>query len=126
MRRQEREMTERNKYNGDQLYVGDRRQEDVSFPEKNITFCFNRPCNPDADARSRGVGSLKDFEIHSVLEKEPRSARRTSYQVDRNGYLPKVKIESPEQMPDWVNNRSARSVGTKKSEPDQRSAEELI
>jgi hypothetical protein len=34
MRRQEREMTERNKYNGDQLYVGGRRRDDYSFLEK--------------------------------------------------------------------------------------------
>jgi hypothetical protein len=76
--------------------------------------------------KSQGVGSLKDFEIRSVIEKEPRSARCTSYQADRNGYLHKVKIESPEQMLDRVNNRSGRSAGTKKSEPDQRLAEELI
>jgi hypothetical protein len=96
MRRQERETMEHNKYNDDQLYVGGRRREDDSFPEKKIIFYFNRPCNPDADARSRGVGSSKDFEIRNVLKKEPRSASRTSYQADRNGYLPEVKIESPE------------------------------
>jgi hypothetical protein len=98
----------------------------IHFLRKKVAFCFNRLCNPDADARSRGVGSSKDFEICGVLEKEPRFARRTSYQVDRNGYLPEVKIESLEQMPDRVNNGSARSTGTKKSEPDQRSTEELI
>jgi hypothetical protein len=74
----------------------------------------------------RGVGSLKDFEIHGVLKKEPRSTRHTSYQADRHGYLLKGKIESPEQMPDRVNNRSAQSVGTKKPEPDQRLTEDLI
>jgi hypothetical protein len=74
----------------------------------------------------RGVESLKDFKIYGVLKKEPRSARHTSYQVDRHGYLLKVKIESPEHMPDRVNNRSARSVGTKKPEPDQRLTEDLI
>jgi hypothetical protein len=56
-------MTERNKSNGDQLYVGSRRRDDDSFPEKKVTFCFNHPRNPDADARSWGVGSSKDFEI---------------------------------------------------------------
>jgi hypothetical protein len=45
-------MMERNKYNGDWLYVGDRRREDVLFSEGKITFCFNCPRNPDADARS--------------------------------------------------------------------------
>jgi hypothetical protein len=77
----------------------------------------------------RGVGELefqKKIEIHGVLEKEPRSVRRTSYQADQNGYLLEVKIESPEQMSDRVHNRSARSAGTKKSEPDQWSTEELI
>jgi hypothetical protein len=98
----------------------------IRFPRKKITFYFNRLRNPDADARSQGVGSSKDFKIHGVLEKEPRSARRTSYQADRNGYLPEVKIESPEQMPDRVNNRSGQSAGTKKSKPDQQSTEELI
>jgi hypothetical protein len=106
--------------------VGGRRRDDDSFLEKKVIFCFNRPCNLDADARSRGVGSSKDFEIRGVLEKEPRSAGRTSYQADRHGYLPEVKIESPEQMPDRVNNRSAQSAGTKKSKSDQRSAEDLI
>jgi hypothetical protein len=96
------------------------------FPEKKIIFCFNRPRNPDADARSRRVGSSKDFKIRDVLKKEPKSAGRTSYQADRHSYLPKVKIENLEQMPDRVNNRSARSEGTKKLEPDQQSAEELI
>jgi hypothetical protein len=46
----------------------------VRFLRKEITFCFDRPRNPDADARSQGVGSSKDFEICGVLEKEPRSA----------------------------------------------------
>jgi hypothetical protein len=126
MRRQERKTTERNKYNGDQLYVGDRRQDDNSFPMKKITFCFNCPRNPDADAMSQGIESSKDFKIRGVLEKERRSAGRTSYQADRHDYLPEVKIEITEQMPNRVNNRSARSAGTKKSEPEQRSAEDLI
>jgi hypothetical protein len=47
--------------------VGGRRRDDDSFPEEIVTFCFNRPRNPDADARSRGVGSSKDFEIHGAL-----------------------------------------------------------
>jgi hypothetical protein len=115
---QEQEIMKHNKYNSDQLYVGGMRREDDSFPKKKITFYFNRMCNLDAGVRSRGVESLKDFEIHDVLKKESRSVGRTSYQVDRHSYLPEVKIESPEQMPDWVNNRSVRSTGTKKSEPD--------
>jgi hypothetical protein len=98
----------------------------IHFLRKRVTFCFNRPHNPDTDARSRGVGSSKDFEICGVLKKEPRSAGCTSYQADRHGYLPEVKIESPEHMPDQVNNISAQSAGNKKSEPDQRSAEDLI
>jgi hypothetical protein len=46
----------------------------VRFLRKEITFCFDRPRNLDADARSQGVGSSKDFEICGVLEKESRSA----------------------------------------------------
>jgi hypothetical protein len=119
MRRQERETMECNECNGDQLYVGGRRWGDDSSPEKKLTFCFNRPRNPDADARSWGVRSLKDFEICGILEKEPRPTGCTSYQADQHGYLPEVKIESSAQMFDRVNNRSARSAGIKKSEPEQ-------
>jgi hypothetical protein len=71
MRRQEQEMTEHSKSNGDQLYVGSRRRDGDSFLEKKVTFCFNRPHNPDVDARSQGVGSLKDFKIQGILKKEP-------------------------------------------------------
>jgi hypothetical protein len=98
----------------------------IRVPRKKVTFCFNRPRNSDVDARIRGVGSSKDFEIHGILEKEPRSARRTSYQADRHSYLPEVKIESSKQMSDRVNDRSTRSAGTKKSEPEQQSIEDLI
>jgi hypothetical protein len=45
-----------NESNGDQLYVGGRRRDDDSFREKKVTFCFNRPRNPDA---LRGVRELK-------------------------------------------------------------------
>jgi hypothetical protein len=88
------------------------------FPKKKVTFRFNRPCNPDADATSRGVGNSKGFEIRGILEKEPWPTGRTSYQADRHSYLPKIKIESSAQMSDWVNNGSARSAGTKMSEPE--------
>jgi hypothetical protein len=75
---------------------------------------------------SRGVGSSKYFEIHDALKKEPRSTGRTSFQSDRHGYLPEVKIEIPEQMPDRINNSSARSAVTEKLGPNQRLAEDLI
>jgi hypothetical protein len=84
------------------------------FPEKKVTFHFNRPRNLDVDARSRRVGSSEDFEICGVLEKELRHAGRTSYQADQYNYLPEVKIESSAQMPNRVNNGDARSAGTKK------------
>jgi hypothetical protein len=92
-------MTECNECNGNQLYVGGRRRGDDSFLEKKVTFRFNHPRNPDADVRSRGVGSSKDFEIHGVLEKVPRPAGRTSYQANQHGYLPKVKIEVQNRCP---------------------------
>jgi hypothetical protein len=50
--------------------------------------------------RIRGVGSSNLFEISGVLKKESRSTGCTSHQADRHGYLPEVKIEIPEQMPD--------------------------
>jgi hypothetical protein len=99
MRRQKRETTEYNECNVHQLYVGGRRRGDDSFPEKKVTFRFNHPRNPDADTRSRGVGSSRDFDICGVLEKEPRPAGRTSYQADRHGYLPEVKIEVQNRCP---------------------------
>jgi hypothetical protein len=63
---------------------------------EKVTFCFNHPRNPDADAKSRGGGSSKDFEIRGIIEKEPRPIGRTSYQADRRGYLPEVKNRSSE------------------------------
>jgi hypothetical protein len=53
-----------------QLYRHSRQQYDDSFPKKKVHFCFNNQRNPDAESRSQKVGSLKDFEIHSILEKE--------------------------------------------------------
>jgi hypothetical protein len=82
MRRQKQETMECNECNGDQLYVGARRRGDVSFPEKRVTFRFNHPRNSEVDARSRGVGSSKDFEIRGVLKKELRPVGHTSYQAD--------------------------------------------
>jgi hypothetical protein len=82
----------------------------IRFPRKKVTFCFNHPRNPDADARSQGVRSSKDFEICGILEKEPRPVGHISYQVNQHGYLAKVKIESSAQMLDRVNNRSAWTV----------------
>jgi hypothetical protein len=58
-----------NKYNGDQLYVGGRQRDDDSRPKKKVTFCFNRPRNPNADARSR------ELEVQKIL-KSVASSRR--------------------------------------------------
>jgi hypothetical protein len=57
----------------------------VGFLRRKITFYFNCPRNPDADARSWRVGSSKDFEICGVLKKLPRFAGRTSYQANQHG-----------------------------------------
>jgi hypothetical protein len=40
------------------------------FPKKNVSFHFNNPRNPDAESMSQKVGSLKDFEICGIPEKE--------------------------------------------------------
>jgi hypothetical protein len=90
MRKQERETTEHNEYSGAQLYMGGRRYGDDLFSYKKMTFCFNRPCDPNVDLRSRKVQKILKC---GVLEKEPRSNGPTSYQADRYGYLPEVKIE---------------------------------
>jgi hypothetical protein len=42
----------------------------IRFPRKNVPFRFNNPRNPDAESRAHKVGSLKDFEIRNVPEKE--------------------------------------------------------
>jgi hypothetical protein len=36
-----------------------------------MPFCFNHARDLDAELRSQKVGSIKDFEIHGVPEKEP-------------------------------------------------------
>jgi hypothetical protein len=76
--------------------------------------------------RIRGVGSSKKFKICGVLKKESRSTGRTSQQADQHGYLPDVKIESPEWMPDRINNSGARSAVTEKLELNQWLAEDLV
>jgi hypothetical protein len=53
-------------------------------------------------------------------------SRRTSHQANWHGYLLKAKIEIPEQMPDRINNSSARSVVTEKLGLNQRLADDLI
>jgi hypothetical protein len=70
----------------------------------------------------RKFGSSKDFEVRDVLEKEARSNGPTSYQADRHGYLPEVKIEILEQMFDRANNSSARSTVTENLGPNKRLA----
>jgi hypothetical protein len=74
----------------------------------------------------RGVGSSKDFEICGILKKELRSNGRTSYQADRHGYLPEIKIEISEHVLDRTNNSSARSAITEKLGPNHRLAGDPI
>jgi hypothetical protein len=71
-------------------------------------------------------GSSTDFEVHDVLEKEPRSNRPTNYHADRHGYLSEVKIEILEQMFDRANNSSDRPAVTENLGPNQRLAGDLI
>jgi hypothetical protein len=54
-----------------QLYRRSRRQGDYSFSQKNVSFCFNHPHNPDTESRSQKGGCLQDFEVCGVPEKEP-------------------------------------------------------
>jgi hypothetical protein len=56
----------------------------IYFPRKKVPFCFNNPCNPDAESRSQKVGSLKDFEICGVPEKElPHTRQKIINPFDR-------------------------------------------
>jgi hypothetical protein len=41
-----------------------------------VPFCFNHPRNSDAESRSQKGGSLKDFEVCGVPEKEPLHNRQ--------------------------------------------------
>jgi hypothetical protein len=54
-----------------QFYRRGKRQCDDLFPQKKVPFCFIHPHDLDAGSRGQKVGSLKDFEIRSVLKKEP-------------------------------------------------------
>jgi hypothetical protein len=42
----------------------------IHFPRRKGPFHFNNPRNSDVESRSQNVGSLKDFEIHGIPEKE--------------------------------------------------------
>jgi hypothetical protein len=68
----------------------------IRFTGKKGNFLFQPLAQSGRGCEESGVESSKDFKIHGVLEKEPRSAGRTSYQANRHGYLPEVKIESLE------------------------------
>jgi hypothetical protein len=90
-------------------------------------ICFPRKRRPSiSTARAirtwiqgvRKFGGSKDFVVRGVLEKEPRSNGPISYQADRHGYLPEVKIEISKQMPDHANNSSARSAVTENLGPN--------
>jgi hypothetical protein len=48
----------------------------IRFPKKKMHFCFNHPHDPDARSRSQKVGSLKDFEVCGIPEKEPPHNRQ--------------------------------------------------
>jgi hypothetical protein len=43
----------------------------ICFPRKKMPFYFNHPCDPDARSRSQKIGSLKDFDVCGIPEKEP-------------------------------------------------------
>jgi hypothetical protein len=71
----------------------------IRFPRKKVPFHFNNPRNPDAESRSQKVGSLKDFEIRDVPEKELPHTRQKSSQPVWHGHLPEVKMKSWHKCP---------------------------
>jgi hypothetical protein len=56
-------------------------------------FYFNHPHNLDAGSRSQKGGSLKDFEVYDIPEKELMHNGQKIYQLVQHGHLPKVKRE---------------------------------
>jgi hypothetical protein len=65
----------------------------ICFPRKRMPFCFNHLRDSDVRSRSQKVGSLKDFEIHGVLEKE--SLRNGQKLPTRShNHLPEINKES--------------------------------
>jgi hypothetical protein len=66
------------------------------------------------------------FEICGILKKESRSTGCTGQQADWHSYLPEVKIEFTERMPDQINNSGARLAVIEKLGLNQRLAEDLI
>jgi hypothetical protein len=70
MRRQERETMGRDVISDADFIgiVGNNMM--IHFPRKKVPLHFNNSRNPDAESRSQKVGSLKDFEIRGVPEKE--------------------------------------------------------
>jgi hypothetical protein len=61
----------------------------IRFLRKKISFCFNYPRDPDARSRGQNVGSLKDFEVCGVPEKEPWHNGQKA--INLFDHLPKVK-----------------------------------
>jgi hypothetical protein len=70
MRRQERETMGRDMLNGVGFIGVACDNMMIHFLRKKVHFHFNNPRIPDAELRSQKMGSLKDFEICSVPEKE--------------------------------------------------------
>jgi hypothetical protein len=50
-----------NKYNSDQLYVGGRRRDDDSFPEKKGNFLFQPPVQSERGCEESGSWKFKKF-----------------------------------------------------------------
>jgi hypothetical protein len=75
---------------GTQLHRRNGWQCDNSFPQKKLPFCFNHPRDPDVGLRSLKVGSLKDFDVHNIIKKEPASNRQRSHLSDQQDHLPEV------------------------------------
>jgi hypothetical protein len=67
----------------------------IRFPKKKMHFCFNHLHDPDARSRSQKVGSLKDFEVCGIPEKEPPHNRQKNYQLVWHDHLPDVKRKVP-------------------------------
>jgi hypothetical protein len=56
-----------------------------------MPFYFNHPHDPDARSRSQKVGSLKDFDVCSIPDKELPHNKQKSNQPIWHSHLPEVK-----------------------------------
>jgi hypothetical protein len=67
----------------------------IHFPRKRCLSVLTTHMIRMRDRGAKKFRSSKDFDVRGVLEKELGPNGPSSYQSDRDGYLPEVKREIP-------------------------------